>query len=153
MIRLGLLPPSLGTELARLQRRNQDLLLAAIREQYLSVRETRKVVDALQSEPHWNHEAILRDPRGSLLSAEEASPAPAEEKGMSAQVKKVLGKLVALERSCLEVALVVSGTDPMTYEKREETRLRAACVRVLPSLGRVEKELRALAAHGAAEEP
>jgi ParB-like chromosome segregation protein Spo0J len=153
MIRLGLLPASLGTELARLQRRNQDLLLRAIREHHLSVRETRKVVNALQGEPRWTHEAILRDPRGSLLSAEEASPAPAQEKGLSVQVKKVLRKLVALERSCLEVALVVSGTEPMTYEKHEETRLRAACVRALPSLARVEKELRALAAHGVTGEP
>lgn len=153
MIRLGLLPASLGTELARLQRRNQDLLLAAIREHHLSVRETRKVVNALQSEPHWNHAAILRDPRGSLLSAEEAAPAPAEEKGLSVPVKKVLRKLVALERSCLEVALLVSGTDPLAYEGHEQTRLRAACVRVLPSLARVDKELSALASHGVTGEP
>lgn len=153
MVRLGLLPASLGTELARLQRRNQDLLLAAIREHHLSVRETRCVVTALEHEPRWNHEAILRDPHGSLLSPEEAFPAPAEEKGMSFQVKKVLRKLVAMERSCLEVALLVSGTDPMTYEKHEETRLRGACVRVLPSLARVEKELSAMAAHGVTGEP
>jgi hypothetical protein len=72
---------------------------------------------------------------------------------MSFQVKKVLRKLVAMERSCLEVALLVSGTDPMTYEKHEETRLRGACIRVLPSLARVEKELRVMAAHGVTGEP
>lgn len=153
MIKLGLLPASLGTELARLQRRNQDLLLAAIREHHLSVRETRRVVNALEHEARWNHDAILRDPRGSLLSAEEAAPAPAEEKGLSYQVRKVLRKLVALERSCLEVALIASGTAPMTYEKHEETRLRGACVRVLPSLARVEKELRAMATYGETGEP
>lgn len=153
MIKLGLLPASLGTELARLQRRNQDLLLATIREHHLSVRETRKVVSALEHEPHWNHDAILRDPRRALLSPEEASPDPAEEKGMSFQVKKVLRKLAALERSSLEVALVASSTDPMTYEKHEETRLRTACLRVLPSLARVEKELSAMAAHGVTGEP
>jgi hypothetical protein len=87
------------------------------------------------------------------VSPEDASPAPAEEKGLSFPVKKVLRTLVALERSCLEVALVVSGTDPMTYEKHEETRLRAACVRVLPSLARVEQELRAMALHGVTGEP
>ena len=153
MIKLGLLPASLGAELARLQRRNQDLLLATIREHHLSVRETRKVVSALEHEPHWNHDAILREPRRALLSPEEASPDPTEEKGMSFQVKKVLRKLVTLERSCMEVALVASSTDPMTYEKHEETRLRTACLRVLPSLARVEKELRDLAAHGVTGEP
>lgn len=153
MIRLGLFPASLGTELARLQRHNQDLLLASIREHHLSVRETRKVVSALEHEPRWNHDAILRDPRGVLLSPEEASPDPAEEKGMSYQVKKVLRKLVTLERSCLEVSLIASSTDPMTYERHEEARLRAACVRVLPSLARVKKELRDMAAHGVTVEP
>jgi len=153
MIKLGLLPASLGTELARLQRRNQDLLLATIREHHLSVRETRKVVNALEHEPRWNHDGILRDPRGVLLSPEEPSPDPSEEKGMSYQVKKMLRKLVTLERCCLEVALIASGTDPTAYEKHEETRLRAACVRVLPSLARVEKELREMAAHGVTGEP
>jgi ParB/RepB/Spo0J family partition protein len=147
-IRLGLLPASLGTELARLQRRNQDLLLATIREHHLSCRETRTVVNALENEPRWKHEAILRDPRGSLLSSEQACPNPAEERGLSFQVKKVLRRLFALERSCLEVALLVSGTDPVTYERDEEVRLRVACGRVLPSLARVEEELRGMAGLG-----
>jgi len=99
MIRLGLLPASLGTELARLQRCNQDLLLAAIREHHLTWRETRTVANALENEPRWKHEAILRDPRGSLLSPEQACPNPAEEKGLCFQVKKVLRRLFALERA------------------------------------------------------
>ena len=153
MIRLGLLPASLGTGLARLQRRNQDQLLTAIREHHLSVRETRKVVTALENEPQYKHDAILRDPRGSLLSPDEARPDPAEEKGASFQMKKVQRMLCALERSCLEVACLVSGTDPLMYEQHEETRLRAACGRVLPSLARVERELRAMATCGKTEDP
>ena len=144
-IRLGLLPASLGTELARLQRRNQDRLLAAIREHRLSVRETRIVANALENEPRHKHDAILRDPRGSLLSPEEACPDPAEEKGVSFQVKKVLRRLCTLERRCLEVELLVSSTDPLTYEQHEQVRLRSACARVLPSLVRVEKELHGMA--------
>lgn len=153
MIRLGLLPASLGTELVRLQRCNQDLLLASIREHHLSWRETRTVVNALENEPRHKHDAILRDPRGSLLSPEEARPDPTEEKGVSFQVKKVLRRLCALERSCLEVALLVSGTDPLMYERHEETRLRAACGRVLPSIALVEKELHGLATCGKTGEP
>ena len=148
-IRLGLLPASLGTELARLQRRNQDLLLAAIREHHLSVRETRKVVNALEYEPMHNHAAILRDPRGSLLSPED----PTEDKRLSFPVKKVLRKLVSLERGCIEVALLVSGTDPITYERHEEVCLRVACGRVLPSLSRVDEELRGMATYGKMGEP
>lgn len=153
MIKLGLLPASMGVELARLQRRNQDLLLAAIRECHLSVRETRKLVTALEQEPHWNHEAILRNPRGCILSSEETSAVPLQEKGLSFQVKKVLRKLSTLERLCMEVAFIASGIDPVTYEKHEETRLRAACLLTLESLSRVEKELRVMAAHGVTESP
>ncbi len=149
MIRLGLLPASLGTELSRLQRHNQDLLLVAIREHLLSVRETRTVVNALQNEPRHNHEAILRDPRGSLLSPDQdACPAPAEEKGLSYEMKKVLRRIFALERNCLEVALLVSRTDPVMFETDEEMRFRAVCGRVLPSLARADEELRGMATYG-----
>jgi hypothetical protein len=65
----------------------------------------------------------------------------------------VLRKLVALERSCLEVALLVCGIDPVMYERHEETRLRAACGRALPSLARVKKELCAMAGFGETGEP
>ena len=153
MIRLGLLPASLGTELSRLQRRNQDLLLMTIREHHLSVRETRTVVDALHNEPSHNHEAILRDPRGSLLSPDGACPTPAEEKGLSYEAKKVLRRLFVLERNCLEVALLVSRTDPITFETDEEMRLRAACGRVLPSLARADVELRGMATYGKMGDP
>lgn len=154
MIRLGLLPASLGTELSRLQRHNQDLLLVAIREQHLSVREARTVVNALVNEPHHNHEAILRDPRGSLLSPDQdACLAPAEGKGLSYEAKKVLRRLFALERNCLEVALLVSRTDPITFETDEEMRLRAACGRVLPSLARADLELRGMATYGKMGDP
>lgn len=153
MIRLGLLPASLGTELARLQRRNQDQLLTAIREHHLSVRETRVVVNALENEPRYKHDMILCDPRGLLLSPPDAGHDPVEEKGVSLPVKKVLRRLCALERSCLEVACLVSGTDPLMYEQHEETRLRVACHRVLPSLARVEKELHGMASYGKTEDP
>jgi ParB/RepB/Spo0J family partition protein len=147
-IRLGLLPPSLGTELARLQRRNQDLLLTVIREQRLSVRETRAVVNALEQEPRHNHEAILRDPRNWLAPGQDAHPAPVVEKGLSLPLKKVLRRLATLERSCLEVAQLVSGIDPVMFEQHEETRLLVACGRVLPSLSRVDNELRGMATYG-----
>ena len=70
-IRLGLLPASLGAELARLQRCNQEHLLAAIRKQKLTWRETREVVSALLSKPQREHEAILKDPRATVLRPDE----------------------------------------------------------------------------------
>lgn len=154
MIRLGLLPASFGAELAKLQRCNQDLLLTAIREHHLTWRETRTVVKALQSEPQGKHEAILRDPRGSLLAPHQnACPDPAEEKGLSVEIKQVWRKLFALERNCQEVALLVSGIDPIMYERHEETRLRVACGRALPSLAHADNVLRGMATYGKMGDP
>ena len=61
-IRLGLLPASLGAELARLQRCNQDLLLESIRKHRLSWRETRKVVAALENSPRMGTGGHLAGP-------------------------------------------------------------------------------------------
>jgi len=152
-IRLGLLPASLGIELARLQRCNQDLLLASIREHHLTWRETRRVATALENEPRWKHEAILRDPRGSPFSPDEiGDPEPSGEKGLSFEAKKLQRRLFALEKSCLEVALLLSRTDFIMFETEEETRLRTVCGRVLESLAGVEKELRASAVAGQKED-
>lgn len=148
-IRLGLLPASLGTELARLRRHNQDLLLAAIREHHLSVRETRAVVNIMENVPEDKYEDILRNPRGPhLISGEHVDTNPAEEKGMSSPVKKLVRKLCALERCCLEVASLVSATDPIMLERNDALSLQIASARVLPGLARVEELLREMATCG-----
>ena len=142
-IRLGLLPASLGAELARLQRCNQQRLLAAIRKQSLTWRETRQVVAALLSRPKPEHEAILRSPREALLGPEnDIVLAPAEAQGLSFQAKQLLRRLVALERNALEVALVLSGTEMGQFEVHEEQRLRGRCARALKSLGQTQEALR-----------
>ena len=108
-IRLGLLPVSSGAELSRLQRCNQEHLLAAIRKQKLTWRETREVVAALSSKPQREHEAILKDPRATVLRPdEEIFVAPAAEQGLSYPAKLLQRRLVGLERSCLEVTCLLS---------------------------------------------
>lgn len=138
-IRLGLLPASLGAELARLQRCNQDRLLASIRKYGLTWRETRKVVGALENSPRWEHEGILWNPRGM---AEEVMVDPQDQKGLSYRARRFQQRLVALECMCLAAASEISCTELGQFEADEESRLRAGCARVLSSLARVEKELR-----------
>jgi len=58
---------SIGAELARLQRCNQEHLLVAIRKQKLTWRETREVMPALISKPEREYEEILRDIRATIL--------------------------------------------------------------------------------------
>jgi len=145
-IRLGLLPPSLGAELARLQRCNQQGLLAAIGEQGLSWRETRQVVDALLNKPRIEHEAILRNPRATVLAPQEQiQVSPCEDRGLSLQARALLRRLLALERSCLEVTHVLCGSELCQFETHEETRLRAACARALVSFGQAGQALREVA--------
>jgi len=142
-IRLGLLPASLGVEVARLQRCNQDLLLESIRKHRLSWRETRKVVTALENSPRWEHDGILRDPRGVVMAAdEEAWVDPQDEKGLSFKARQIQQRIFSLDKVCIEVAFLFSCTELGQFETDEEKRLRAGCTRVLNRLACVEKELR-----------
>jgi len=93
-IRLGLLPASLGAELARLQRCNQDRLLAAIRKHGLTWRETRKVIAALENSPRWEHEGILWNPRGVVLAPEEVMVGPQDQKGLGFNARRMQQRLV-----------------------------------------------------------
>jgi ParB-like chromosome segregation protein Spo0J len=144
-IRLGLLPASLGAELARLQRCNQDRVLEAIRKHRLTWRETRKVVALLENSPQWEHDGILRDPRGV---AEEVMVDPQEQKGLSFNVRRIQQRLVALEHMCVAAAFELSSTELGQFEADEERRLRAGCARALSSLAEAEKELRKAAGGG-----
>jgi len=142
-IRLGLLPASFGAELAKLQRCNQDLLLASIRKHRLTWRETRKVATALENSPSWEHDGILRDPRGVVIAPDEGALVdPQDEKGLSFKARQIQQRLFSLEKVCIEVAGLFSCTVLGQFETDEEKRLRAGCVRVLNSLACVEKELR-----------
>jgi len=145
-IRLGLLPASLGAELARLQRCNQDRLLGSIREHHLTWRETRKVVTALLCRPRWEHEDILRDPcRMVLEQQDDIFISPVDEKGLGFEAKQIQRRLLTMQRACLEVAGLFSGTELGQFETDEEERLRAGCARALVSLGHAKKALSAAA--------
>jgi len=154
-IRLGLLPASLGAELARLQRCNQLSVLESIKTHHLTWRETRKVVAALLSRPHSSWGPLLRDPRSVLGKGdEEVVLAPAEEKGLGPAAKTLLRSLVTFETKCLEMALLLSGTILGGYEALEERRLRLALSKVGAGLLTVSEELRHVeqgAGHGATD--
>jgi ParB-like chromosome segregation protein Spo0J len=141
-IRLGLLPASIGAELARLQRCNQEHLLAAIRKQKLTWRETREVVSALSSKPEREYEAILKDPRATVLRPEEEIfVAPVAEQGLSYPARQLQRRLIGLERSSLEVTCLLSLTELCSFTEHEEKRLRAGCARALVTVDQVQKIL------------
>jgi ParB/RepB/Spo0J family partition protein len=141
-IRLGLLPASIGAELSRLQRCNQERLLAAIREKSLTWRETRKVVAALLIGSKQESEAILRDPRGTVLQPEDdILVPPCDGQGVSLQARMLLRRLLALEKTSMNVAALFSGTELGQFENHEEQRVRRGCARALVGLGQAREAL------------
>ena len=108
----------------------------AIHKHRLTWRETRKVIAALEDSPRWEHDGILRNPRGV---AEEVM---VDQEGMSFNARRIQQRLVALEQMCLAAAVEFSSTELGQFEADEERRLRAGCARVLNSLAEAEKELR-----------
>lgn len=61
-IKLGLLSPSIGRELAKLPRGNQQETLLAIRKHRMNKREVEKLITHLLSRPQWEHKPILWAP-------------------------------------------------------------------------------------------
>jgi ParB/RepB/Spo0J family partition protein len=142
-IRLGLLPASLGSELARLQRCNQLQVLECIKIHHLTWRETRKVVSAMLSRLPSYWPLLLHDPRTALgKNTENVVLDPAEEKGLGPEAKTLLRTLVTFELQCLDMALLLSSTTLGRYESIAERRLRVACGKVGAGLALVEQELR-----------
>jgi ParB/RepB/Spo0J family partition protein len=67
-IRLGLITTSIGRELARLPRGNQQAALSTILKYRLCSRESARLVSILLQRPRWNWQSILRFPE-EILSA------------------------------------------------------------------------------------
>ena len=100
------------------------------------------MVAALSSKPQREHEAILKDPRATVLRPdEEVFVAPAAEQGLSYPAKLLQRRLVGLERSCLEVTCLLSSTELRSFTEHEEKRLRAGCARALITLKQTQNEL------------
>ena len=144
-IRLGLLPASLGAELARLQRCNQEELLKVIHEQRLTWRESRQVVTALLTRPKKEHERIFNNPREAVLAPESGINVSLPDKqGLSFQVKQMRRRLFSLEKICQEVAHLLD-TDFIFFRPHEDKVLRQDSARVLVSLAPVHEMLGQLA--------
>ena len=144
-IRLGLLPASLGAELARLQRCNQEELLKVIHEQRLTWRESRQVVAALLTRPKKEHERIFNNPREAVLAPESGINVSLPDKqGLSFQVKQMRRRLFSLEKICQEVAHLLD-TDFIFFRPHEDKVLRQDSARVLVSLAPVHEMLGQLA--------
>ncbi|NQU64322.1 MAG: ParB N-terminal domain-containing protein [SAR324 cluster bacterium] len=72
-IKLGLINPTIGRELSKLPRGNQELPLQTILEHRLTTRQTANLVTLLQKEPKNRYEPLLNDLSGNCLEKMNAS--------------------------------------------------------------------------------
>lgn len=90
-IRLGLLPPSIGRELARLPRGNQPAALRTILKYRFCSRESAHLISLLLQRPKWDWQTILNFPE-PILSERTARPGPVTE-GLPPTAALLLKKL------------------------------------------------------------
>ena len=139
-IRLGLLPISMGVELAKLQRSNQEVLLETIRKHHLTWRETRKMVSALQSNP-WNDPAcILRNPWEILEPEGQIVMTPSR---ISDPVARQLHrKLLSMQEHCRIAGFAISTTELGQFSEEEEKILISCSRQALESMEQAKENLR-----------
>lgn len=142
-IKLGLLPASLGTELARLQRCNQQQVLNSITLHHLTWREVRKVIDAIKDGPSSKWDQILRDPRAFFLQTNhKKTDFPIKSaNGLGPQAMILWGKIKMLERICLDVLALFSRNELGPFKQEEKSKLRDGSLRTIVALEDAKKKL------------
>lgn len=138
-IRLGLLPISMGAELAKLQRSNQEKLLETIRKHHLTWRETRKIVSALQSCLGNGHVGILKRP-WEILEADEQGSMTTDR--ISDPVARELHrKLLSMQEHCRIAGFAISTTELGQFSEEEEQILISCCKRAIASIEQAKENL------------
>jgi len=138
-IRLGLLPISMGVELSKLQRSNQEALLETIRKHHLTWRETRKMVSALQTNP-WNDPAcILRNPWEILEPEGQVVMTPSRISDPVA--REFHRKLLTMQEHCRIAGFAISTTELGQFSEEEEQILISCCRQALESMEQAKENL------------
>jgi ParB/RepB/Spo0J family partition protein len=104
-IRLGLIPASVGRELAKLPRGNQKEAAASLVKHRFSTREAVKLIAYLLSCPRWEHQLILASP-WQVVEPKEPKPALAEQLISLIRICKAVSQGVKIAP---EEAAVLSG--------------------------------------------
>ncbi len=101
-LRLGLITGTVGRELARLPRGNQERVLAVISKQGLGSREVAALVDLLCESSRAEQERILRTPRAAL-AAQGKGPKVVLDPRLAKVGNQLLRDLSWMERACARV--------------------------------------------------
>ncbi len=138
-IKLGLIPVSMGRELARLPRGNQESLLTTINKHQLNCREVRKIAIALTTRPKHDHESILSRPWELLRP--EGDVDIVQNKNFDPLVNELQRKLLVMEKYCLSAACAISSTELGQFTEKEELLLINCCKQAITSVEQVHSDL------------
>jgi ParB/RepB/Spo0J family partition protein len=139
-IKLGLIPVSMGRDLARLPHGNQEPLLETIHKHHLTCRETKQIAAALLMRPKHEHAAILSSP-WELLRPKDLEGI-VQDKNFDPLVTELQRKLVTMERHCLGVACALGTTVLNQFTEKEELLLTNCCKQAMSSVEQVHNDLR-----------
>ena len=109
-IRLGLCSASIGRELARLPRGNQEAALSTILKYRFNYRETVRLVSLLLSRPRWDQESILRFPAQILEDRDPPRPNQTQFPQVTVDIKE---RLMAMKK---QAGIVTNTLDPDLLE-------------------------------------
>ncbi len=134
-MRLGLLSATLGRELARLPRGNQEAALATIQKYHLTTRESARLVSILLGRPRWDQQAILNFPHEIL---DDRSPPHPRDRAVGRAARPLLTRLTAMERSALWIS---TSLDKTAVSQQERDRLCTIVERIEKSFTYIKRQL------------
>ena len=105
-LRLGLITGTVGRELARLPRGNQERALVVIAKHGLGSREVAALVDLLRESSRAEQDQILRAPRDALV-LQGKGPSASRDPRLAKDSNRLLQALSRMERACTQVASTV----------------------------------------------
>jgi ParB/RepB/Spo0J family partition protein len=139
-LRVGLIRATIGRELARLPRGNQEPALSAILKHRLTCRETQRLISMLLERPRWEHEAILRFPQQILDDRNPPRPGQCSLRRVDGRLHE---KLRAIERCSQSIMDLLTRIEPLSQLSEDQRQQLSSVVdRVEQILNHLKKLLR-----------
>lgn len=121
-IRVGLLSPTIGRELAVLPRGNQARVAESIVRHRLSSRQARELIKVVRAAPQGDRERVLADPLSHLPLRQSPHPFP-DDKRLSDAANRVRSQLLVMHSSANRIHEAFLNRPPGSFEERDTTVL------------------------------
>jgi ParB/RepB/Spo0J family partition protein len=143
-IKLGLINPTIGRELSKLPRGNQQALLQTVLKHRLSTRHTANLVSMLQKEPEYNPEAFLDGLNQACLEKKDGSNAKKANnnhlQSKSNRIDICFERLTAIERLCHLLLQELDGVQISWMTREEQSRICSTITTITQSFTNVRSK-------------